>query len=87
MFVLLVGKGILEAKVDHLAALAGGDLQSSFGIGLERALEGCVQGMQSRRAGRNLRGHRRGSAPVGPPGEGERWHRGARDRRWGRQRA
>ncbi len=50
VFVVLVGEDSLEAKVGHLAALTGGDLQFSFGGDVERALVACVRGMRTRRA-------------------------------------
>ena len=49
VFVVLVGEDSLEARVGHLAALTGGDLQFSFGADVGRALAACVQGMRSRR--------------------------------------
>ena len=49
IFVVLVGEDSLEARVGHLAALTGGDLQFSFGADVGRALAACVQGMRLRR--------------------------------------
>ena len=46
IFVVLVGEDSLEARVGHLAALTGGDLQFSFGADVGRALAACVKGMR-----------------------------------------
>ena len=46
IFVVLVGEDSLEARVGHLAALTGGDLQFSFGADIGRALAACVKGMR-----------------------------------------
>ncbi|MDE2955605.1 MAG: VIT domain-containing protein [Bacteroidota bacterium] len=50
VFVVLVGEDSLEAKVGHLAALTGGDVQFSYGTDVGMALRACIQGMRQQRA-------------------------------------